>query len=238
MPFTHTTDWWVFRHISESGEPLNAEFCDKYDENLLYLFYGRPCYRPHADVEPTSLSAFFLVCLLFEPSSVQNPHRVMPFDSGAMIRGRYQPHLHPGMKPADFELEPSLLGVTRAVERFYGTNAAYFQSSPRTDIAAGPRDIEVESLLSIIRSAAQASIDDRRSTIEVQLNERLDLRSSNVLAVIMPDQLLADEAIEDYIENELAAEPLGYFSPHARPAEDVRAIMIEARRFYRKKKWM
>jgi hypothetical protein len=238
LPVTHTTDWWVFREIFERGEPLKPTFCTKYKDDLLYLFYGRPCYRPHADVEPTSLSSFFLICILFEPSGMDLPYRVMPFDSGAMIRGHYAPHLHPRMLPADFELEPTVSRVTSAVDRFYGSNSAYFQGTPRNDVAAGPRDLEVEAFLSIIKSVAQSSPDDRRSTIEIQLKQQVDLRKSKVLAVILPEQLLADTALEDFIEVDLQAEAIDYFCPHARPLEDARAIMVEAKRFYEKKGWL
>lgn len=237
LPVVHTTDWWSFRHIMD-GNLLAMQRCPVFSEDLVYLFYGKPCYRLHQGSEPTSLSAFYLVSLIFEANSVGPFRRVHPFDTGAFSKGFYQSHLHPKMEIKDFELNASLGAVTEAVDVFYGTNAGYFKGAPKKNIPVSPMDIEAEAFVSLISTPARTPADDRRSAIEIQLQNSIDLTNVRVLAVILPEQLLDDQRVEQFIEVNLGAEALGYFCPHARPDEDVRAIMTEAKRFYKSRSWL
>jgi hypothetical protein len=233
LPVVHTTDWLVFRDLMEVNSVLQNVQCPVFGEDLLYLFYGKPCYRMHAEIEPTSLSAFYLISILFEPHSIGAPRRVLPFDSGAFAKGLYAASLHPRLRPLDFELNSSIQGAAQAVATFYGSNAQYFSSTVRNDIPVGTRDIEAEAFLSIIRTPARTPMDDRRSAIEIQLRHSIDIRTADVCAVILPEVLLDDPLTEDFILKDLNAKPLGYYCTHARPAEDVRAMMIEAKRYYK-----
>ena len=212
LPVVHTTDWMVFRDLMEVNSVLRTGRCPVFEEDILYLFYGKPCYRMHADVEPTSLSAFFLISILFEPHSVGPPGRVLPLSSGAFAKGLYAANLHPTLRNSDFELNTSIQGAAQAVATFYGSNDRYFRSIVRNDISVGARDIEVEAFLSIIRTPARTPMDDRRSAIEIQLRHSIDIRTADVCAVILPEALLDDPLIEDFIRNDLNAEALGYVS--------------------------
>jgi hypothetical protein len=235
LPVVHTTDWMVFRNLMEVDPVLKNEACPVFNEDLLYLFYGRPCYRMHADVEPTSLSAFFLISIVFEAASIGALHRMFPFDTGAFARGLYRSGLHPKIQALDFQLGPTLQAAAQAVGTFFGTNKRYFNGKVRDDLLFGGRDVEVQSFLAIARTPGRTAMDDRRSTIEIQLSRSIDIRRANVAAVILPEELLDDPFTEQFIVRDLQAVPLGYYCPHARPAEDVRAIMIEAKRFYESK---
>jgi hypothetical protein len=232
LPVVHTTDWFVFRNLMEIDSVLRNDLCPVFKEELLYLFYGRPCYRMHANVEPNSLSAFFLISIVFEPTSLSAPHRVFPFDSGAFANGLYASSLHPKIQALDFELHPSLQAAAQAVGTLFGSNKRYFSGKAKEDVVFGGRDVEVQSFLSIIRAPGRTAMDDRRSTIEIQLSQSIDIRKTSIAAVILPEELLDDPFTEHFIVHELKATPLGYYCPHARPAEDVRAIMIEAKRYY------
>jgi hypothetical protein len=136
------------------------------------------------------------------------------------------------MSLSNFHLEPQPEVPAKLVKSFFGTNSCYFRETLRPDIAAGPRDMEVEAYLSIVRSPAATPYDDRRSAIEIQLSHAIDLTTIKVLAVVLPEQLLDDDVTMDFIEKQLNAKALGYYCVHARPAEDARAILIETKRFY------
>src|SRR5262249_10361271 len=144
-------------------------------------------------------------------------HRVHPFDTGAFAKGIYRSNLHPKMALSDFELNSTLGAVTEAVDVFYGSNANYFQGVAKKDIPVAARDLEAEAFLSIIRTPARTPADDRRSAIEIQIARAIDLTQARVLAVILPEQLLDDPFVEQFIEADLDAVALGYYCPHARP---------------------
>jgi hypothetical protein len=233
MPIVHTTDWHVFREIMQNRSTLVNHLCPVFHEDLLYFYYAKPTYRMHPDVEPTSLMSYYLVSILFEPTSMGAFHRIFPFDSGAFAQGLYRSNVHPRMKVEDFELQKTIDAVTEAVDVFFGSNANYFKGKPKDGITIRSTDIEAEAYLSIIRTPARTHADDRRAAIEIQINRSLDIRTADILAVILPEDLLDDPIVKNFITNNLNAEPIGYFCPHARPTEDVRAMMIEARRFYK-----
>lgn len=145
MPLAHTTDWFVFRELK--GTPnLVPDTCKFFHEDLLYFYYGRPAFRKHFDVEPTSLSSFHLVSMIFEGASLPAPQRIYPFDFGAFFKGVYTADLHPGMRLEHFELEPTLDGAARAVNCFFGSNRAYFRETLRFDLVSEVDDLEVEIL--------------------------------------------------------------------------------------------
>lgn len=211
---------------------MNPESCDVYHEDLLYFFYGRPSFRKHMDIPSVSLKALHLVGLIFEPSSLPTPRRVMPFDSGAFDAGLYDADLHPSMELKHFELDPAVPAAAKIVGCFYGDNKSYMRSAIRSDLQYDCDQLEVESFVSIVTALSQSSSDDRRSAIEIQIHGALDISSAKVLAVILPEQFLDHRPTHDYISGTLGAEPLGYFCPHAKPSGDARVIMHEAARYY------
>jgi hypothetical protein len=214
------------------------EPCDVYLQDLLYFFYGRPSFRKHQDADALSLASLHLVSLIFDPTTLPPPLRVLPFDSGAFKVGLYEPSLHPGMALPHFELDPSIDAVARAVGCFYGTNKDYFRSKMRSDLQYDCDELEIESFVSIVASVSKSKVDDRRAAIEIQIADIVDLARAKVLAVILPEQFLDHQPTYDYIRTGLGAEPIGYFCPHARPDGDARVIMNEAARFYRARGWL
>jgi hypothetical protein len=237
LPLVHTIDWFDFRTIKSRGQMV-PELCDVYAENLLYFFYGRPSFRKHMEADPVSLGSLHLVSLIFDAATLPPPQRILPFDSGAFKGGLYDGDLHPGMELPHFELDPTIDAVARAVGCFYGSNKEYFRSKVRADLDYPCDQLEVESFVSIVASLRQSPADDRRSAIEVQIADIVDLTRANVLAVILPEQFLDHAPTHDYIRTTLGAEPIGYFCPHARPSEDARVIMNEAARFYSRRGWL
>jgi hypothetical protein len=121
LPFVHMTDAWVLNRILTS-DLLQPRKCPYFNEDLLYLFYGRPSYRPNAKELASSLSFMAPVCFVLRPESLSFIARMFPFDSGAFHNGLFQDFLHPQMTIADFALEPDLQNPARLVNGFFGSN--------------------------------------------------------------------------------------------------------------------
>jgi len=238
LPLVHTTDWYVFRNLMDTDKILRPQLCPVFGEELTYLFYGKPCYRKHIDSDPNSISAFYSVGIIFEPSVFTDYKRAFPFDTGAFASGYYNASLHPDMEIEHFSITPNRDSAARTVATFYDTNESYFRGMLRGDINPPASEIEVSAFLSIAGTAAMTPADDRRSAIEVQIDRDIQLTSANVEAIILPEQLLDDPSIMSFIEIDLAAEPLDYICPHARPSEDARAILTEAKRFCKAKGYL
>ncbi|SNZ07241.1 hypothetical protein [Cohaesibacter gelatinilyticus] len=233
LPIVHTTDWYVLRDLIDGDRKLKPMNCPVFGERLSYFFYGKPCYRKHIGEDPNSLSAFYLVGIILRAEVLGKFVRMFPFDSGAYVNGFYDSSLHPQMDVNDFSLKPEMKTAEKTVSTFFENNENYMKGIVANKITPSVMDIEVEAYLSIVGDKSKTKSDDRRGAIEFQVSDEIIINKRNVLAVILPEQLLDDKFVRDFIEVELGAKPLHYLCPHARPSEDARAIIAEANRFYK-----
>jgi len=205
--------------------------CSVFKEPLLYFFYGRPAYRPIGVVEPTSLNACSLVSFVVDSNSVGRPKRIFPFDSGGLQGGIYSKFVHPGMKLTNFELVGTLDNIRKLVTLFFGTNSNYYRGKCLPEVNFSAMEFEAQCYYELIRTLAQTKPDDRRGTVEVQFDAAVDFSACKVDAVIVPEDFLDDQAVVEFICGTLGAMPLKYVCYHARPVEDVGAILEVARQF-------
>jgi hypothetical protein len=216
-----------------NGDLLTPMPCQFLGDDILYFFYGRPSYRVNAGTESTSQEAFHSVCFLIESCSVSDVKSIFPFDTGAFVSGYYKDHLHHQMRLEDFALSPDLAKVTCFVETFYESNANYYMGRMRSDLDVTGAPMAAQSYHSLVKSKAVSLTDTRRSSVEVQTLSSLDVRQAKVLAVFLPESLLDQPEIRDFIENDLSSHAVGYFCIHASPREDMALIMREVREFYK-----
>jgi len=236
MSLAHTTDGWVFEEALVHGagqlEPTECKFLGG---KVLYFFYGRPSYRPNFLIDNTAQEAFHSVCFLFDPRSISEIHKIFPFDTGAFVSERYCDHLHPGMKLEHFEMGSDLRSAQSLVDKFFGSNSEYFLGKVRSDFETVGAPQTAKAYHSLVSSKGVSLTDSRRSSVEIQIRERVDLKTARVMAVILPEAMLDDEETKSFIEEELSAEAIGYLCIHASPREDMALIMSAARDFYVRK---
>lgn len=231
LPLAHTTDAWRFRFLLQQPV-LRTERCLVYEEDLLYFFYGKPAYRPHYGVDPTTLPAYLPVSFVLAPMIAPQPIRIMPFDSGAMSTGQFGSFFHPGMQRGDFDLGSRLENADRLIGFFFGTAQAYYVGTAKKGAIIPPLQFEAIHYFSLITYDAISTFDERRSAIEVQFNTSIDLVSQRVLAVALPGSFMDDPSVKNFVENVLKAKPLEYAAYHAQPRENVRAIVDLVSSFY------
>jgi hypothetical protein len=166
------------------------------------------------------------------------PKRVVPFDTGAWASGCYSDFLHPNMQPLQFEVAPEYEEAGRLVAFFFGGNAEYFSGKCRSDIEFSSLEMEVECLKAMLSAPARTTSDDRRGTIEIQIDGSLDLKVSKVLAIVLPSHFMDDNQIRLLCSSLTGVELVPYDTYHARPAEDTRAIMTAVGAFLKKRGYL
>jgi hypothetical protein len=234
LPLTHTTDGWVLEEdLIACGGDLLPRPCQFIGEDILYLFYGRPTYRVNAAIESTPEEAFHSICFLIDPAAVPNVRSIFPFDTGAFLSKRYGDHLHPDMKLEHFSMGTTLSSASSLILGIYGDNQNYFMGTSSLQKVSDDCPATVKSYLSLISSKAVTATDARRSSIEIQSTDPIQLRNKGVIAVIAPEQMLDNASIRKFIENDLGAMAIGYFCIHSSPRDDMISIMREVRDFYR-----
>lgn len=192
LPFVHTTDSYIFEDVIAEGRILPQRCKVFTGENLTYLFYGRPAFRPNVNGEPTSLQHYFPVCLLLNPGSLPRIERMFPFDSGAFVNDAYASHLHRAMKLGDFHLKADVSSAARIVSLFFEGNQSYLKGKARTKLDFPPTQFEAQSYASIISARDSNSIDNRSSAVEAQMKVEFPMFST-VAAVILPSNFADGE---------------------------------------------
>lgn len=191
MHLMHSTAVGRGAQIIVQGE-LRTRKCPEYDQELLYLFYGRPAYKPLPGVAANGIDEHLPMCLVIDPALLHEAVRILPFDSGGYAR--YASHTGPLLGRPDFELGPGGEMPMRLVRAFYDTNRNYYMQSPTADHRAIP--IAHGAARAFARLTRDKSIgdDDRRSTIEIQISRAVPL-SGALKAVVGPTTLLTDPQV-------------------------------------------
>ena len=175
---------------------LQAEQCPVYRERLVYLFYGRPAFKPLAGVDASRLDEHLPLCLVFDAALMAKSERMLPFDSGGFAR--YAGSIG-SLSIESFELPADPQTPPKIVAAFYESNLNYFRQMPST------RPDQISLLYPEARAVARLANDetifdddDRRSTVEIQLADDVQLADS-LIAVIGPSILEAEAPVTDLL---------------------------------------
>lgn len=213
LPLVHTTQSYNLKAIM-AGDEIKTQPCDVFtDDSLTYFFVGRPAYKYES--KNSSAEAWELpCCFIFESDTLSPMKRIFPFDSGAFAGGRYPSYINK-MPLAEFEVN-SLDAPEKIIGAFFGNASRYFDLTPKSrddvdaEFSLTPLDAEISAASRLAGEATPNSFDDRRFTIEMQYDKNVDLVSSKIIAVILPESYLDVKEIRDKIEMEWDAEPIGY----------------------------
>jgi hypothetical protein len=213
LPLVHTTSAPTFEYyIAESGQ-LKAKECPVYrKEELVYLFYGKPSYRPkEADIQHKDMLQFAPICIILDVPTGLAPKRLMPFDSGAYhdkLIAR-EGHAHTSLPKEFFEL-PTMDAASAVVGLFFGSNLKYFDEAPLQPTPVDPTlNTCVETYVSLINRTGSNQGDSRLTSIEVQFNQDVAL-AGNALAVAMAEPFYQKrQEVQDTLKA-WGAEPLLY----------------------------
>ncbi|QXT34847.1 hypothetical protein KV697_13790 [Sphingomonas sanguinis] len=186
---------------------LRVRPCSNYgDRPMVYLFYGRPAFKPMPGMLPARMEEHLPMCLVLDAGLIGRAVRIVPFDSGGFAR--YQPMVGPLARDR-FELHPSPDLPRRIVGAFFETNANYFHQMPtREEIDISLLHPEARAIVRLSRDPALADDDDRRTTIEIQLEEDVVIESA--LKAIIGPPLLFDEPVVARALAASGAVPLSY----------------------------
>jgi hypothetical protein len=177
---------------------LRTVQCPVYDEPLVYLFYGRPAFKPLADMDASAMAELWPMCLVFDASLMARASRILPFDSGGYARYR---HCTGTLTRSAFELPGSASAAPALVTAFYEANLNYFRQIP----TVRPEEIslrypEARAIARLANDETMLDDDDRRSTVEIQLPEGVALQDS-LLAIIGPPVLELEVPVTDILRD-------------------------------------
>jgi hypothetical protein len=212
LPLVHTTRSYSIEQIKETNN-ISTHKCNIFDENLVYLFVGRPAYRRNksgAQAEYWELPC----CFIFDSEKNIAAKRIFPFDSGAFKSGLYPEYIK-FMDIVNFEATRSD-APERIISAIFGTRERYFGGKSKSEedfcneFQLGPLDAEIKALRKLADDGTTTNFDDRRFTIEVQSTSSIDFAINPPDAVVIPAVYLEDIDIRKKIIDDWKATPLTY----------------------------
>lgn len=227
LPLTHVTDWAAASKISTEGAFTSAKECKVYKEHLVYAFYGRPAYR-FSDTQVHRAPSYAPVCFIIRPTSCDDAVRQIPFDTGAF--SQYGEEMHSSLSKDDFALPGGTSYPQKIVEVFWGSNENYFDVKDPIPIKVDAMDIALVNYMSLL-STNNPNIDDRSSSIEVQFASPFTLLN-NVIALVVPDEIVSKKLIELSIKNGFELIPY-HFDSVFRRGDSYQPIKQAVRSYYK-----
>lgn len=207
LPLIHTSRCEFLSSIATTHS-LEPQPCGVFHESLVYLFYGRPAYRSNRGSRGGEPIALCPVCFVFKPRTVsQVVYRVYPCDTGAVAADRFTPEILAGDLP-QLALDPQIDSARRLVSLMFERNSDYFVGKVVQVRAFTPGSVEARFYALLIRDGP-VDYDDRKSAIEVQVNQAIALRDQ-LLFVVLPREFLEEAAIRDTIINVWNCDPVVY----------------------------
>lgn len=201
MPVIHATNAYTGKQIIR-GELIKPNRCNVFEEDLTYLFYGRPSYKKMGE---SQIAQYWELPALFvmDYETIQ-AKRIFPFDTGAFAAHRY-PNFINMMPMEEFEVTNALSAPQRLVSAFFVDPNRYFRLQPRDRSDFTHRfevtstEEEIKALYELILSYSE-KIDDRRFAIEIQTECEIKLKESGLKAVIIPEEYCESEDLIVLVE--------------------------------------
>ena len=230
LPLVHTSRCEWASSLVATPE-LQPRKCSVFDEDLLYLFYGRPAYRIRDNNDHDV--AYCPICFILK----LNRHglglrRAVALDSGGVTEGRFEPHISPSERDL-LELDASSDAARKLVDVLYKDNRSYLYGhcQPLTDLADINNDL-IERYVRMLHDTDVSRADDRRSAVEFQATKRVSLKN-DLQAVVLPEALLDDFNLRRTMLEDWHALPITYPTFNATcPAEYSGVIRDRVLAFY------
>lgn len=204
LPLVHTTSAYSFMDICDEDE-LRPTQCKHFEEDLIYLFYGRPSYRTQKSINST-IGFNYPFVFIFDPEKIANIVAVYPFDTGAFFYELYSKFFDKNANVYDFELPPTLQSANQTVNSFYLNHSEYMHGPSKKNVDISRKDFEARGVQELSRlppylSNEEEDIarDERSSSIEVQVDSPIDIRSA-ILGIVVPAPFLNEAEVVEALD--------------------------------------
>ena len=209
MPLLHSTKLGNLDAIVKAGKLTPCD-CAHFGRALIYLFYGRPAYRPKTGGGMPD--ADFSICpisFIFKPARLSSQMtRAFPQDTGAALSGLFEPQISRA-HVLEYELRANVISLQRYVSRVFESNERYFLGQPDPALKTLPVEDSVRQFLDLVEPTGATRADDRRYTAELQFEQEIPLRDL-LLAVVLPRSFMDREIVRNAVINDWGTIPLMY----------------------------
>ena len=200
MPFFHNVAALRVSDIMQSGV-LAPSKRKKSKNSVLYLFYGRPAFKPDSQEYYRGDALFQPISIILKPNCPLTIKAIYPFDTGAYENGLYKNYI----PTRDLPLNRFALGnqhdiSKQLVQLFFGSNKNYFQGNINHNNPDPYTYPAVAAFSNMIQAKGKIDFDDRAYTVEYQIISEIKLRG-NIIGVAAEDSFFNNTDYRHKIEN-------------------------------------
>lgn len=177
------------RKYAKAKNITTSETCEVFDEEIVYLFYGRPSFKYKVKPGSTTNLAPYPVCFVFTPKILHQIKRLYPIDSGALEQKVLDKFIYDKIERIDFEMEPEGRRISDIILHFHGGNEDYLNYRINNN-NIDPGYFESIAYAEMHKSFGRDISDERRVTIEAQFDNGIKLTTEVIEAIILPRALL------------------------------------------------
>jgi hypothetical protein len=204
LPAIHITPVSHFAGIL-STRKLEVTPCKFVGKRICYYFYGKPSYevipRSHVKSQPPVKSkrlADAAVCICLKLGAISaHLEAIHAFDTGGYFKNRYDKYLARGLTIADFKLGNDLSKPAKYVTAFFDDNKGYYEGNIKNGINVRPLDVVSQTIIDMVDARLSPDFDERVASVELQVNQAIDLVAGIVDAIVAPSTLRYDPRFTD-----------------------------------------
>lgn len=197
LPLIHNMSAVAFIDMMEKSKVLEPKYCRELKDKLVYFFYGKPSYVINTHNYGNAGDFYAPVCLLFDPKKVAI-HKAFPFDTGGFLNRYIKANIYGDFSLKEFELDNTYENICDYIRTYFGSNINYYLGKR----VWGDKVSRTEKIHYCLLNMLDSSLDDERvRTIEISSKFACGLRD-NLLAIILPSELLEDDCIRSFLVEE------------------------------------
>lgn len=176
----HTTDFKSFELIGESN--LTPTNCRVFNDELLYLFYGRSSYSKYSNGQVSLEDNLFAASMGIGQNDLNEDgiYKVFPFDSGAFYDDRFKPHISKMENVNDYLIPKEAINLY--IQEFFGNELNYLDGiSKKFD--CDNLDEKILKLNALLSDRSHSNFDTRARTIEILYKNVIPLDQIKILVI-------------------------------------------------------
>lgn len=237
LPLVHTSntlDGKMYIDTEKITKPQKR--CENFEDNPVYLFYGKPAYRCKNEKTGDAGELMMVFILKDYPKISSDIIRVYPLDTGALSHGFYDGYKINSWSfdnfKQDFMMNTDIKQLPKHVSLFWDNNNGYFRYfvAPKFDKISVANSCVIEAFLELITSKSTTIFDDRCAVVEVH-SEVINSLLDHIQAIVVADTIFTDEEKGVLESRNIIVREYPTFGRHE-PKEDYTLILNTVLEYY------
>ena len=189
LPIFHTTFNKYSQTIFENKK-LEVVECAVLKEKALYFFYGKPNYKSSKGNVNTTTKEWNPICIILKMETISRKvSHIFPFDSGAFNANLYSTVFEGNLTLKEYDLNANTDLIKKFLSIFYISLEDYLDGNVSKKLEE-KNSQQITNCYKLYTMEGDAlKFDDRSRTIEIVVNNSVEINEKNIELIIAPSSL-------------------------------------------------